>query len=192
LGIEGHWFESNHSEVKKEMLEKLIYEIIGVLIIISAIMVISAKNPIHSILYLILVYVNATALLIMWEVDFIAMILLIVYVGAIAILFLFVIMMLNIKLVEINENQLRYLPIGGIIGVIFLIELLILLEKERVKVNGNIEELNYINWENITKEVSNIKVIGEVMYTEYSYVFILVSVILLVGMIGAIILTEKK
>jgi NADH-quinone oxidoreductase subunit J len=174
------------------MLEKLVYEVLVILTIGSAIMVISAKNPIHSVLYLILVYANATALLIMWEVEFIAMILLIVYVGAIAILFLFVVMMLNIKLVEISENQLRYLPIGGIIGIIFLLELLILLEKERVKVKGEVEEINYINWEGITKELSNIKVLGEVLYTEYSYLFILASLILLVGMIGAILLTETK
>lgn len=174
------------------MIEKLIYEVIGILTIISAIMVISVKNPIHSILYLILVYINVTALLIMWEIEFIAMILLIVYIGAVAILFLFVVMMLNIKLVELTENQIRYLPIGGIIGVIFLFELLILLEKERVKLVDKVEEVNYIHWENIIKEISNIKVLGEVLYTEYSYFFLLAGIILLIGMIGAITLTERS
>lgn len=170
----------------------MLYEIIGVITIGSALMVISVKNPIHSVLYLILVYINAAAILIIWEVEFIAMMLLIVYVGAIAILFLFVVMMLNIKLVEISENQLRYLPIGGIIAIIFLLELILILEKDIIKVKGEVEEIKYINWETINENISNIKIIGKVIYTEYSYVFIMSSVILLVGMIGAIILTEKE
>lgn len=125
-------------------MENILYSIIGISIISASLMVISVKNPVHSVFYLILVYINATILLIMWKVEFIAMILLIVYVGAIAILFLFVVMMLNIKIVEITENQLKYLPIGAIIGIVFLLELIILLEKDIIKIKGDTDKLDYI------------------------------------------------
>lgn len=92
----------------------------------SGVMVIRSKNPVNSVLFLVLVFSNATGLLILVDLDFFAMIFLVVYVGAIAILFLFVVMMLNIKIVEINENILRYLPIGGLIGMIFLFEIFLM------------------------------------------------------------------
>lgn len=96
------------------------------LAIMSGVMVIRSKNPVNSVLFLVLVFSNATGLLILVDLDFFAMIFLVVYVGAIAILFLFVVMMLNIKIVEINENILRYLPIGGLIGMIFLFEIFLM------------------------------------------------------------------
>ena len=94
------------------------------LMLLSSIMVIGAKNPIHSVLFLILVFCNATGLLILLEVEFLAMIFLVVYVGAIAVLFLFVVMMLNIKVVELSENLFLYLPIGAFVAMIFLFEIL--------------------------------------------------------------------
>ena len=88
---------------------------------ISGVMVIQARNPVHSVLFLILVFFNAAGLLVLLGLDFFAMIFLVVYVGAIAVLFLFVVMMLNIKLAEINEKRLRYLPIGGLLGILIFI-----------------------------------------------------------------------
>lgn len=90
-------------------------------------MVIVSRNPIHSVIFLILVFCNAAGLLILLKIEFIAMMFLIIYVGAIAVLFLFVVMMLNIKINELSENRLRYLPIGGVISIIFLFEIFLIL-----------------------------------------------------------------
>jgi NADH:ubiquinone oxidoreductase subunit 6 (subunit J) len=105
-------------------IEALLFYIFSSIAIVSGIMVISSRNPMHSVLFLVLVFCNAAGLLLLLETEFLAMLLLIVYVGAIAVLFLFVVMMLNIRLTELNESILRYLPIGGVILLIFLFELL--------------------------------------------------------------------
>jgi NADH:ubiquinone oxidoreductase subunit 6 (subunit J) len=98
------------------------------LALVSGIMVIQSRNPVHSVLFLILVFFNAAGLLILLGLDFFAMIFLVVYIGAIAVLFLFVVMMLNIKLAEINEKKLRYLPIGGLLGILFLFEIFLIVD----------------------------------------------------------------
>ena len=153
-------------------------------------MVISAKNPIHSVFYLVLVFLNTAVLFLFLGLEFFAIIFIIVYVGAIAILFLFVVMMLNIKLVEINENMLRYIPLGSLIGLIFMIEILLMLDHDFVLLHftKNINEImvfwdiKYIKWENLAS-------LGQVLYINYIYFFILAGIILLVAMIGAIVLT---
>jgi NADH-quinone oxidoreductase subunit J len=105
-------------------IEALLFYIFSSIAIISGVMVISSRNPMHSVLFLVLVFCNAAGLLLLLETEFLAMLLLVVYVGAIAVLFLFVVMMLNIRLTELNEGVLRYIPIGGILLLIFLFELL--------------------------------------------------------------------
>jgi NADH:ubiquinone oxidoreductase subunit 6 (subunit J) len=112
--------------------EATLFYLFSSLALVSAIMVIRAKNPVHSVLFLIFVFCNAAGLLLLLDLDFFAMIFLVVYVGAIAVLFLFVVMMLNIKLAEISENVLRYLPIGGLIGFIFLVETLLVLDTDLI------------------------------------------------------------
>lgn len=112
----------------------LLFYLFSSIALISGVMVITARNPVHSVLFLILVFCNAAGLLILLELDFFAMIFLVVYVGAIAVLFLFVVMMLNIKLSEVNENILRYLPIGGLIGILFLFEILIVVDNDFIPV----------------------------------------------------------
>ena len=102
--------------------------------LLAGIMVIRAKNPVYSVLFLILVFCNVSGLLLLINLDFFAMVFLVVYVGAIAVLFLFVVMMLNVKLSEINDNILRYLPVGGIFGLLFLGEIFLLLEQDLVPV----------------------------------------------------------
>ena len=114
--------------------ETFLFYIFSSIALISGVMVICSKNPVHSVLFLILVFCNAAGLLILLDLDFFAMIFLVVYVGAIAVLFLFVVMMLNIKLAEINENVLRYLPIGGLIGLIFLFEVLLVVDNDLIPV----------------------------------------------------------
>lgn len=112
----------------------LLFYLFSSIALISGVMVITARNPVHSVLFLILVFCNAAGLLILLELDFFAMIFLVVYVGAIAVLFLFVVMMLNIKLAEVNENILRYLPIGGLIGILFLFEILLIVDNDFIPV----------------------------------------------------------
>lgn len=173
------------------------------LALLSGIMVIQARNPVHSVLFLILVFFNAAGLLILLGLDFFAMIFLVVYVGAIAVLFLFVVMMLNIKLAEINERKLRYLPIGGLLGILFLFEMFLivdndlipLLSSSKVPNEKNIAQiytLDFTDWSAILETVTNINAVGQLIYTYYFYFLLLASLILLVAMIGAIVLTMHK
>jgi len=170
------------------------------LTLLSGIMVIQARNPVHSVLFLILVFFNAAGLLVLLGLDFFAMIFLVVYVGAIAVLFLFVVMMLNIKLAEINEKRLRYLPIGGLLGLLFLFEILLIVDNDlipllfydNVQAFAEYRNLNFIDWSNTIHTVTNIQAIGNILYTYYFYFSLLSSVILLVAMIGAIVLTMQK
>ena len=184
------------------------------LALLAGIMVIQSRNPVHSVLFLILVFFNAAGLLILLGLDFFAMIFLVVYVGAIAVLFLFVVMMLNIKLAEINEKKLRYLPVGGLLGILFLFEIFLIINNDLVPVSTitpklhdlanntytidhNIvistnEYLQFTNWYSILDTVPNIQAIGMLVYTYYFYFFLLASLILLVAMIGAIVLTMHK
>ena len=114
--------------------ETFLFYVFSSIALISGVMVIRSRNPVHSVLFLILVFCNAAGLLILLDLDFFAMIFLVVYVGAIAVLFLFVVMMLHIKFAEIHENVLRYLPVGGLLGFIFLFEILLVVENDLIPV----------------------------------------------------------
>ena len=173
------------------------------LALVSGVMVIQARNPVHSVLFLILVFFNAAGLLILLRLDFFAMIFLVVYVGAIAVLFLFVVMMLNIKLSEINEKKLRYLPIGGVLGILFLFEILLIVDNDLIPLvnystyvpllsSFNASALDFLNWSTKIETVTNIESIGQIIYTYYFSFFLIASIILLVAMIGAIVLTMQK
>nr|AFX73456.1 NADH dehydrogenase subunit 6 [Oscarella sp. violet] len=177
-------------------MEGLFY-IFALGVIISGIMVISALNPIHSVFWLIVVFLGASALFILLGIDFIALIFLIVYVGAIAILFLFVIMMLNLTDLEGGGDMSNYIPIGSGIGVLLLFEVLIMgreataynyrdIDHECLK--GGVDA-----WDASIEIIksSNIEVLGRILYTDYYYLFIIASFILLVAMIGAIVLTHE-
>lgn len=189
--------------------DHLLFYLFSSIAILSGIMVIRARNPVHSVLFLIFVFCNVAGLLILLGLDFFAMIFLVVYVGAIAVLFLFVVMMLNIKLVEINENVLRYLPIGGLIGLIFLFEIFLIVDSDLIptlhidaqfslsslyaaELNQLAVDSFYIQWPVLVNRVSNIESIGQLIYTYYFYYFIMASLVLLVAMIGAIVLTMHK
>lgn len=160
-------------------------------------MVISALNPVHSILWLILAFASAAILFIILEVDFIALIFLIVYVGAIAILFLFVIMMLNlIDLGNVFQDMSNYMPVGFVVGVVVFFEVLIAsmayAPKGQIlsyKVSGLMEVRKNSRCDFIEK-ISNVEALGRVLYIDYYYLFLLASLILLGAMIGAIVLTH--
>ena len=156
----------------------------------SAIMVISARNPVHSVLFLILVFCNSAGLLILLEAEFLALRFIVVYVGAIAVLFLFVVMMLNVKITEIQDEVLQYLPIGGLIGIVFLLEIFLIIEGDFVSlINPNQDNTVYIDWFAQIDSISNIQTLGNVLYTDYVLFFLLAGVILLIAMVGAIVLT---
>jgi NADH-quinone oxidoreductase subunit J len=156
--------------------------------IAAAVMVIAARNPVHSVLFLILTFVNAAALFILMGAEFLAMILIIVYVGAVLVLFLFVVMMLDVDFVELRQGFLQYLPIGAFIGGIFLIELVLVLvgwtsgPGAQQTIAAPIPPI---------ARVLNAEALGHVLYTRYVYFFQAAGVLLLVAMIGAIVLTLR-
>ena len=156
-------------------------------VVFSALMVISAKNPVHSVLFLILSFVSASGLFILLGAEFLAMILVIVYVGAVAVLFLFVVMMLDINFVKLREGFLQYLPFGALLGVVLFSELLMLFFTDKLLAMSLIEYSAYP----IFSETENTKDLGSVLYTDYFYLFQLSGLILLVAMIGSIVLTLR-
>ena len=152
----------------------------------SAVMVIVSRNPVHSVLYLILTFVNASGLFVLMGAEFLAMMLVVVYVGAVAVLFLFVIMMLDVDFTELREGFIEYLPVGLVIGGIFMFELLLVV---------GVWTINPAVTKTITAaipaNVSNTEALGLVLYTKYIHYFQIAAMVLLVAMIGAIVLTLR-
>ncbi len=166
----------------------LFFYLFSTVVVASAFMVIAARNPVHSVLYLILAFVNAAGLFLLMGAEFLAMILVVVYVGAVAVLFLFVVMMLDVDFAELRQGFGNYLPIGGLIGGIFLVELLLVVSTWTVSPNA----LQLPLAGNATAEaITNTEAIGRVLYTRYAFFFQAAGLILLVAMIGAIVLTLR-
>ena len=166
------------------MLVTLFFYLFATVLIASAVMVVSAKNPVHAVLFLILAFFNAAGLFVLLVAEFLAMILVVVYVGAVMVLFLFVVMMLDVNFAELRAGVLRYLPIGLIVGFILLFEL--------VFVVGAWVTAPQLVSDAPTpppSEVSNTEALGRLLYTDYVYLFQAAGLILLVAMIGAIVLT---
>ena len=166
------------------ILQAIFFYLFAGVCIASAIMVIAARNPVHSVLFLILAFVNAAGLFVLLGAEFLAMILIVVYVGAVAVLFLFVVMMLDVDFAELRHGVLNYLPVGATVGLILLVELV----------------FGVIGWviapgltkkitAPIASDISNTQALGLVLYTRYVYFFEAAGLILLVAMIGAIVLT---
>lgn len=168
------------------ILPALFFYLFASVCVASAVMVIVSRNPVHSVLYLILAFVNASGLFVLMGAEFLAMILIVVYVGAVAVLFLFVIMMLDVDFLELREGFIQYLPVGVVIGGIFLFELLLTVGAWVINpsVSKNITAA-------IPANVSNTEALGLVLYTKYIHYFQLAGMVLLVAMIGAIVLTLR-
>ena len=168
-------------------LYSITFYVFSLVAVLSALMVISARNPVHSVLFLILSFVNASGLFVLLGAEFLAMILVVVYVGAVAVLFLFVVMMLDINFVKLREGFLQYLPFGALLGIVLIIELGILFLTKSFSENSlsKFVELPIMN------EVENTKLIGQVLYTNYFYLFQISGLILLVAMVGSITLTLR-
>ena len=167
-------------------LTALSFYLFATVAVASAFMVISARNPVYSVLFLILTFFNSAGLFVLMGAEFLAMILVVVYVGAVAVLFLFVVMMLDIDFAELNEGFLQYMPIGATVGFILLLELLLIFGASTQMVSQS--KLPQAAPEGMT----NAEAIGRVLYTDYIYFFQAAGAVLLVAMIGAIVLTLVK
>jgi len=166
------------------IVDALFFYMFAGVCVASAIMVVAARNPVHSVLFLILAFVNAAGLFVMMGAEFLAMILIVVYVGAVAVLFLFVVMMLDVDFAELKQGLLQYLPIGLVIGGIFVGELLFV-ALTWVIGSGIPQAITAP----IPSKIPNTEAIGLVLYTRYVYFFQAAGMILLVAMVGAIVLT---
>ncbi|KPF72982.1 NADH:ubiquinone oxidoreductase subunit J [Bosea sp. AAP35] len=153
----------------------------------SAFMVVTSRNPVHSVLFLILAFVNAAGLFLLLGAEFLAMLLIVVYVGAVAVLFLFVVMMLDVDFAEFRQGFLNYLPIGALIGLIFAVELLLVVGAWVID-----PQIVRAPVAAIPAGITNTEAIGRVLYTQYIYYFQAAGLVLLVAMIGAIVLTLRE
>ena len=166
------------------MLSVLFFYLLATVCIGAAFMVVAAKNPVHAVLFLILAFFNAAGLFVLLGAEFLAMILVVVYVGAVLVLFLFVVMMLDVDFAELRAGFLRYLPVGAVIGLVLLVELVFILTA-------------WVTAPDIVAQapapaaaqMSNTEALGRILYTRYVYLFQAAGLILLVAMVGAIVLT---
>jgi NADH-quinone oxidoreductase subunit J len=169
------------------MFAALAFYFFSAILIASAIMVIASKNPVHSVLFLILGFFNAAGLFVLLGAEFLAMILVVVYVGAVAVLFLFVVMMLDIDFAELKRGALQYLPFGLLIGLILVAELVMagsvwVLKPAVVAAKAHA----------VPAHLTNTAALGHIIYTDYVYYFQIAGLVLLVAMIGAIVLTLRS
>jgi NADH-quinone oxidoreductase subunit J len=167
------------------IVSTIFFYVFSAVAVASAVMVIGARNPVHSVLFLILAFVNAAGLFVLLNAEFLAMILIVVYVGAVAVLFLFVVMMLDVDFVELRQGFLNYLPVGALIGVVLLAELLIVLGGWVFAPEATTAASAPVT------AVSNTEALGLLLYTRYVYFFQAAGMVLLVAMVGAIVLTLR-
>lgn len=169
------------------MIETLVFYMFATICVASGVLVISSRNPVHSVLFLILAFFNASGLFVLAGAEFLAMLLIIVYVGAVAVLFMFVVMMLDVTVVELKQGFTSYLPIGAAIGLVFLAEI------GFVGASWVMAPTAAANIQAATPgDVHNTLALGRLLYTEYVYLFQASGLVLLVAMIGAIVLTHRK
>ncbi|MDG1708551.1 MAG: NADH-quinone oxidoreductase subunit J [Emcibacteraceae bacterium] len=171
------------------MVIAIMFYIFATILVGSAVMVVFSKNPVHSVLFLILAFFNAAGLFVLLGAEFVAMILVIVYVGAVAVMFLFVVMMLDINFTELRKGVQDYLPIGLLIGFILLVEMIVIAGGWSMT-DGIATTITTPT--PLASEITNTDAIGRVLYTDYIFLFQLAGLILLVAMIGAIVLTHRK
>jgi len=171
------------------LLQAIAFYVFAFVTMASGAMVVVSRNPIYSVLFLILAFFNAAALFLLLGAEFIAMILIIVYVGAVAVLFLFVVMMLDIKVTALREGFLKYFPIGALIGLVLLGEILFALGV----FGGGSATITSLDKAGVSVgTMDNTRAIGQVLYTQYFYLFQAAGAVLLVAMIGAIVLTLRR
>jgi NADH-quinone oxidoreductase subunit J len=169
------------------MITAILFYIFAAILLVSAAMVVSARNPVHSVLFLILAFFNAAALFLIAGAEFLAMILVIVYVGAVAVLFLFVVMMLDVDFAQLRGGFQRYLPVGATVGVVLFLELAAVLGGWKLAPSAV-----QLRMSPVPVNVSNTEALGRILYTDYVFLFQTAGLILMVAMIGAIVLTLRE
>ncbi len=169
------------------MIQALAFYMFAIILVISALLVITARNPVHSVLFLILAFFNASGLFILLGAEFVGLILVIVYVGAVAVLFLFVVMMLDISFSDLRKGAMQYVPIGLIIGAVLLFELILAYNAWNVN-SGQLLNLAAPVFDD---GLTNTQALGQIIYTDYILAFQVSGLILFVAMIGAIVLTHR-
>ena len=169
------------------MLQGLAFYLLATVAVVSALLVVTARNPVHSVLWLILTFFSAAGLFVLLSAEFLAMLLVVVYVGAVAVLFLFVVMMLDVDFVKLREGYARYLPLAGIVAGVLLAEM-IMVSISVVQGGAARDAAAPVP---AGPDVTNIETIGRVLYTDYVYFFQAAGIVLLIAMIGAITLTLR-
>jgi len=169
-------------------LQAIAFYLMAVTTVVAGLAVVSARNPVHSVLFLILAFFSAAGLFVLMGAEFLAMLLVVVYVGAVAVLFLFVVMMLDVDFTELRQGFAQYLPIGGVIAAVLAVEMVVV--SSTVASNGA-ARFNDAPMASGMSSVTNSEAIGRVLYTDYVYFFQAAGLVLLVAMIGAIVLTLR-
>ena len=169
------------------MIEKIIFYVFAGILLAAALLVITARNPVHSALSLVLVFFTSAALWLMAEAEFLGIALVLVYVGAVMVLFLFVVMMLDINIAVMREGFSRYLPLGALVAVVMVLQMLLVIGAAGVDFSGFAEATNPA-----LSETNNIRMLGNVLYTVYVYPFELAAMVLLLAIIAAIMLTLRR
>lgn len=173
--------------------------------LVSSSVVITATNPVHSVFALIFVFVNVASVLLVLRVEFISLLFLVVYVGAVAVLFLFVIMMLNVKLNEVSDNSVSYFPLGLVLGVLFLLEVSLILTGDLLPFSGELlyrslvaqnllsgASSSHLHLESVLLVPNNMQLLGSIIYTDLFFPFVLAGLLLFLAMVGAIVLSLMK
>jgi NADH-quinone oxidoreductase subunit J len=168
-------------------LQAIAFYLMATVTVLAALAVVLARNPVHSVLFLITAFFSAAGLFVLLGAEFLAMLLVVVYVGAVAVLFLFVVMMLDVDFAALRQGFARYLPIGGVIAGILTIEMVVV--ATAIATNGAASKMT--GAQASLPDVTNAETIGRVLYTDYVYFFQAAGLVLLVAMIGAIVLTLR-
>ncbi len=168
------------------IITAIFFYLFAAVCVAAGFMVIAARNPVHSVLYLILAFFSSAGLFVLMGAEFVAMIMVIVYVGAVAVLFLFVVMMLDVDFAELRQGMLQYLPVGGLIGLVLLVELFLVIGGWTIA-----PDIVTSTPTPAAAALTNTEAIGQVLYTKYVYLFQAAGIVLLIAMIGAIVLTLR-
>jgi NADH-quinone oxidoreductase subunit J len=169
------------------IVQALSFYVFAAVAVVSAVLVVANRNPVYSVLFLILTFFNAAGLFVLLGAEFLAMMLVVVYVGAVAVLFLFVVMMLDINFAELRQGFVRYAGIGAVIGAILVAEIIFVVSSGAMN-----PAVNAVKGSPTPAGVSNTAALGNILYTDYFYLFQAAGVVLLIAMIGAIVLTHRE
>jgi len=169
------------------IVQALSFYVFAAVAVVSGVLVVANRNPVYSVLFLILTFFNAAGLFVLLGAEFLAMMLVVVYVGAVAVLFLFVVMMLDINFAELRQGFVRYAGIGAVIGLVLVAEIIFVVSSGAMN-----PAINAVKGSPTPAGVSNTAALGNILYTDYFYLFQTAGVVLLIAMIGAIVLTHRE